>query len=283
MSEVEIKNVKPLLQQTVCYVQPFWKHSDIEIYNESNLDTMGRMPDNCIDLTVTSPPYDDLRIYNGYCFEFEDVAKQLYRVTKEGGVVVWVVGDATKNGSETLTSFKQALFFKEIGFSVETMIYEKAQSCFGSNTYYLQAFEYMFVLTKGNKPKTINHIRDRKNERSGVESMGKGGLKKDGTKADRHRKEMAEYGKRKNIWKYGVGGGSTGHPAVFPEQLANDHILSWSNAGEVVYDPFGGSGTTAKMSLLNGRKCILSEISIEYCELSKQRLLPYTSNIGLFA
>lgn len=265
-----------------CYVQPFWKHSDLEIYNESNLDTMSRMPDNCIDLTVTSPPYDNLRDYKGYSFEFEKMAKELYRITKEGGVIVWVVGDATIEGCETLTSFKQAIYFKEIGFSVETMIYEKAQSCFGSNTYYLQAFEYMFVLTKGKKPKTINHLRDRKNERSGVESMAKGGLKKDGTKTDRHRKEMAEFGKRKNIWKYGVGGGNTGHPAVFPEQLASDHILSWSNEGDVIYEPFAGSGTTGKMAFINKRKCIMSEISLEYCELSKQRLLPYTSNIGLF-
>ena len=125
-------------------------------YNESNLETMAKMPDCFIDLVVTSPPYDGLRTYNGYSFPFEDIAKELYRVTKQGGVVVWIVGDETKNGSESLTSFRQAIYFKEIGFCIETMIYEKAQSCFGSNTYYLQSFEYMFILTKG-KPKTINH------------------------------------------------------------------------------------------------------------------------------
>ena len=227
---------------------------------------------NSIDLTVTSPPYDNLRKYNGYSFDFEPVAKELYRVTKLGGVVVWVVGDATINGSETGTSFKQALYFKEIGFNLhDTMIYEKAQACFGSNLCYLQSFEYMFVFSKG-KPKSINLIRDRKNIRHGEESMASSGLSKDGKKAPRCRKVMSEYGKRKNIWRYGVGGGKTGHPAVFPEQLANDHIISWSNEGDIVLDPFSGSGTTHKMALLNNRKFIGFEISQEYIDIEMQRL-----------
>jgi site-specific DNA-methyltransferase (adenine-specific) len=122
------------------------------------------MPDNFIDLTVTSPPYDDLRTYNGYCFDFENVAKELFRVTKQGGVVVWNVNDATKNGSETLTSFRQVLFFNQIGFNVETMIWEKTGSgCLGSNKFYGQNFEYMFILTKG-MPKTTNLICDRENK-----------------------------------------------------------------------------------------------------------------------
>lgn len=241
------------------------------IYCENNLETMARMPDNFIDLTVTSPPYDELRTYKGYSFDFNAVASELYRVTKYGGVVVWVVGDATINGSETGTSFKQALHFMEIGFSVETMIYEKAQACFGSNRLYLQSFEYMFVMSKG-KLKTIHHIRDRENKRSGIESMGVSGLKKDGSKSARHNKEMSRFGKRKNIWRYGVGGGKTGHPAVFPEQLANDHIISWSNEGDLVYDPFMGSGTTAKMAILNNRKFIGSEICQEYCNIANHRI-----------
>ena len=236
------------------------------------LNIMRQMDDGCIDLTVTSPPYDNLRKYNGYSFDFESVAKELYRVTKLGGVVVWVVGDATVKGSETGTSFKQALYFKEIGFNLhDTMIYEKAQACFGSNLCYLQSFEYMFIFSKG-KPKSINLIRDRKNVRHGEESMASNGLSKDGKKAPRRRKVMSEYGKRKNIWRYGVGGGKTGHPAVFPEQLATDHILSWSNPSDVVFDPFMGSGTTAKMAMLNGRKFIGCEISEEYCNIIKERL-----------
>ena len=245
-------------------------------YNENCLDTMKKMPDNFIDLTVTSPPYDNLRTYNGYSFDYEAVARELYRVTKQGGVVVWVVGDATVKGSETGTSFRQALYFMQCGFSMETMIYEKAQSCFGSNTYYLQSFEYMFVFIKGQKPKTTNLIRDRKNVRSGEESMSKRGISVSGIKAERHRKAMFEFGKRKNIWKYGVGGGNTQHPAVFPEALANDHILSWSNESDLVYDPFLGSGTTAKMAILNKRSWIGSEISEEYCKIIERRIRSLT-------
>ena len=249
-----------------------------KIYNEDCLKTMDIMSKGFIDLTVTSPPYDNLRDYKGYSFDFESIAKELYRVTKDGGVVVWVVGDATTKGSETGTSFKQALFFKECGFNLhDTMIYEKAQACFGSNNCYLQAFEYMFVLSKG-KPKALNFIRDRENVRSGEESMGKGGLSKDGVKPERIRKEMKKLGKRKNIWKYGVGGGKTGHPAVFPEKLAEDHILSWSNIGDLVYDPFAGSGTTAKMAMLNNRNYIGSEISKEYCSICDNRTKPTESS-----
>jgi site-specific DNA-methyltransferase (adenine-specific) len=243
-----------------------------EIHCGDSAVLLKQLPSECIDLTVTSPPYDNLRKYKGFTFDFETIASQLYRVTKSGGVVVWVVGDATVKGSETLTSFKQAIRFQEIGFNVETMIYEKAQACFGSNQYYLQAFEYMFVLSKG-KSKTVNFLRDRKNKRSGVESMGKQGLRPDGTKAERHYKEMKEYGKRKNIWQYGVGGGKSGHPAVFPEALASDHILSWSNENDLVLDCFAGSGTTLRMAKKHNRNYIGFEISDEYCSLAKQSLL----------
>ena len=198
--------------------------------------------------------------------------EELYTVTKEGGVVVWVVGDATIKGSETGTSFKQALWAKECGFNPHARrIYEKAQSCFGSNNCYLQAFEYMFVFSKG-KPKTINFIRDRVNVRFGEESMGATGIKKDGTKAERIKKEMKPKGKRKNIWKYGVGGGDTGHPAVFPEKLAHDHILSWSNEGDTVLDPFMGSGTTGKMAKQLGRNFIGIELDETYYNIAKERI-----------
>lgn len=243
-----------------------------KIYQIDNVKGLLQLDDCLVDLTVTSPPYDDLRKYkNGLSWDFEAVATQLLRVTKEGGVVVWVVGDATKNGGETLTSFKQALYFQSLGFNVETMIYEKAQACFGSNKYYLQSFEYMFVLCKG-FPKTTNFLRDRKNKRFGVESMGKSGLKSDGTKADRHYKEMKEYGKRKNIWEYGVGGGKSGHPAVFPEALVRDHILSWSNEGDLVLDPFVGSGTTVKVARDLARRYIGFDNVKEYVEMSNRKL-----------
>ena len=239
------------------------------------LEKMAEIPDGSVDLTVTSPPYDNLRSYNGCEWGedvWRDVIKSLYRVTADGGVVVWIVGDATINGSETGTSFRQALWAMECGFNLhDTMIYQKAQACFGSNNCYLQSFEYMFVFSKG-KPNSMNFIRDRKNARHGIESMGEGGLSVDGIKARRVRKKMKEYGKRKNIWLYGVGGGNTGHPAVFPEKLAHDHIISWSNEGDIVLDPFMGSGTTGVACKNLNRDFIGIELDSGYFEIAKQRI-----------
>lgn len=241
-------------------------------YNESNLETMEKMPDCFVDLVVTSPPYDDLRIYNGYSFDFGKIAKELYRIMKQGGVIVWIVNDATKNGSETLTSFRQILYFKEIGFNVETMIWEKTGSgCLGSNKYYGQNFEYMFILSKG-MPKTTNLICDRENKvKSGTVKVN-GGLDNTGKGKDRI-VERKPFGKRNNIWRFDTQKNSN-HPAPFPEQLANDHIISWSDENDLVYDPFMGSGTTAKMSILNNRNWIGSEISKEYCDIIEQRINP---------
>ena len=239
-------------------------------YNESNLETMSRMPDNFIDLTVTSPPYDNLRTYNGYYFDFENVAKELFRVTKQGGIVVWNVNDQTIKGSETLTSFRQAIFFKEIGFNVETMIWEKTGSgCLGSNKYYGQNFEYMFILSKG-MPKTTNFICDRENKVKRGAVKVNGGLDKNG-KGKNRIIELKPFGKRSNIWRFDTQKNSD-HPAPFPECFANDHILSWSNEGDLVYDPFMGSGTTAKMAIKNNRNWIGSEISEEYCKIIEERI-----------
>ena len=248
-------------------------------YNESNLETMAKMPDCFIDLTVTSPPYDNLRDYKGYSFNFEDIAKELYRVTKEGGVVVWVVGDATVNGSETGTSFKQALYFKEIGFNLhDTMIYQKISYMPNKKAKrYDSLFEYMFVFSKG-KPKTFNEIIE---NRTNIEkSVCKKDImirQKDGTfkKSERINKGLVK--KMGNVWTYLNNSNSTKdkiafeHPAIFPEKLANDHIVSWSNEKDLVYDPFMGSGTTAKMSILNNRNWIGSEISKEYCDIIEER------------
>ena len=261
-----------------------------KIYCENNLETMARMPDNFIDLTVTSPPYDNLRTYNGYCFDFENVAKELFRVTKNGGVVVWVVGDATVKGSESGTSFKQALYFKECGFNLfDTMIYAKPpRGAVGNNKTYWQTFEYMFIFSKG-KPKTINLICDRKNKES---RDGDNGTKRleNGELLKVKRGGYSEYGRRTNIWEYGIGKGQSTkddfafkHPAMFPEQLANDHIISWSNEGDLVYDPFMGSGTTAKMAHKYNRNWIGSEISSEYVELANKRLDPYLRQTSLFS
>ena len=249
-------------------------------YNESNLETMAKMPDCFVDLTVTSPPYDNLRTYNGYCFDFENVAKELFRITKQGGVVVWIVGDATIKGSETGTSFKQALYFKEIGFNLhDTMIYKKnnVYAHDPRNKRYKQCFEYMFVFSKG-KPLTYNEIKDKPNKHAGKTLSGTKGRTKDGVKRDLKPVIMGDFQARFNIWEYTTGGSVASdkiafkHPAIFPEQLANDHILSWSNEGDLIYDPFMGSGTTAKMCILNNRNWIGSEISNEYCNIIEERI-----------
>jgi DNA modification methylase len=248
-----------------------------KIYNEDCLETMSKMEDNCVDLTITSPPYDELRTYNGYSFKFEDIAKELYRVTKNGGVVVWVVGDATLNGSESGTSFRQALFFKEIGFNLhDTMIYQKANFSNPSINRYHQIFEFMFIFSKGS-PKTFNPIKDRLNITQGG-SVGKNtSRQKDGTLKVNTKRTNDKYGMRYNIWRMKtVGqenmGKSLPHPAMFPMQLAKDHILSWSNVGDLVYDPFIGSGTTAIASINLGRNYLGSDISKEYCDITEQRI-----------
>lgn len=255
---------------------PYYNHAGITIYNENCLDTMARMADNTIDLTVTSPPYDNLRTYNGYEFDFEPIARELFRVTKQGGVVVWVVGDATIDGSETGTSFKQALYFKSIGFNLgDTMIWNKANPFhWGSNNFYPQSFEYMFILTRGT-PRVHELIKDRKLAVAN-EVVYENRRNRDG-KAPRNydkKKTLGTWGSRYNVWSIPVICTEVDgkHPAVFPEQLASDHIRTWANAGDLVYDPFLGSGTTAKMARLNGCRCIGSEISEEYCKIIVNRL-----------
>jgi site-specific DNA-methyltransferase (adenine-specific) len=236
-----------------------------EIYNMDCLEGLKLLDDECIDLVVTSPPYDNLRDYNGYSFDFENIAKELYRVMKTGGVVVWVVNDQTVNGSETGTSFRQALYFKEVGFNLhDTMIYEKNSSTYPSSKdsiRYSQIFEFMFVISKG-QPKTINLICDKKNKWSGHKDFS-GKLKK----------PVPDYSPRNNSWNYTTSfNDKTGHPAPFPEKLAEDHIISWSNKNDVVLDIFMGSGTTAKMALINDRQFIGFEISKEYCDIANKRI-----------
>lgn len=250
------------------------------IYNESNIDTCKRISDNFVDLVVTSPPYDSLRNYNGYTFEFDTLAHELYRILKPGGVLVWVVGDATICGTETGTSFRQALYFMDCGFLLhDTMIYQKNSSAFPAkpdSKRYTQIFEYMFVFTKGKIRNDIHLLCDKPNKWAGHTNWGKlTYYSKDGKdERDNKIKPVPEFSLRNNIWTYTTSceKDRTGHPAVFPEQLAQDHILSWSNEGDIVYDPFMGSGTTAKMCILNNRKYIGSEISEEYYEIIMERL-----------
>lgn len=257
---------------SVLYESAWYKNKYGMIMLGDCIGTMRKMNDSCIDLTVTSPPYDNLRKYNGYCFDFENVAKELYRITKDGGVVVWNVGDSTVKGSETGNSFRQALFFMECGFNLhDTMIWVKdGGGAIGSNKCYTQNFEYMFVFSKGT-PKSINLIYDKPNQSFGQDKSGVGRRKVTGEHKIEQRKPSKEFSRRNNWWYIPPQKG-VGHPAVFPEQLANDHIISWSNEGDVVLDPFMGSGTTAKMAMLNNRKFVGCEVSEKYCEIIKERL-----------
>lgn len=240
---------------------------------------MHKMESGIIDLTVTSPPYDNLRTYAGtldWNFDiFKQVANELYRITKDGGVVVWVVGDATIKGSETGTSFRQALYFKEIGFNLhDTMIYAKNSYMPLTHNRYEQAFEYMFILSKS-KPKTFNPILI-PSKTAGTKRNRGGSKSSESTYAERKRIEKTTVGEFKqspNIFYYDVGkNDKTLHNAPFPEQLANDHIISWSNEGDIVFDPFMGSGTTGKMAKLNNRKFIGIEKVPEYFEIARERI-----------
>jgi site-specific DNA-methyltransferase (adenine-specific) len=238
------------------------------------LEVMKGIPDNYIDLTVTSPPYDNLRTYNGYVFDFKNTAKELYRITKQGGVVVWVVGDATIKGSETGTSFKQALYFKEIGFNLhDTMIWEKDTFSFPDKIRYRNVFEYMFIFSKG-KPKSFNPIEDKINKYAGCKvhgtSRGKDGKTFKKSNCGTITKDK---GVRFNVWKQpNEKNNYFNHPAPFPEKLAQDHIISWSNKGDIVLDPMCGSGTTCKMAKISGRKYIGIDTSKEYCEIARKRI-----------
>ena len=249
------------------------------------LKELKKLPENSIDLIVTSPPYDDLRTYNDSAIWnheiFKPIARQIYRVMKPGGTVVWVVGDKTENGNKSLTSFKQCLYFQEIGFNIfDTIIYEKTGSGPPHPNRYFNTFEYMFVLSKEGKPKTINLLRDKKNKHGGKSTFGEVTRReKDGSLTNKGKKIVNDFGVRTNIWKYANGKGFSTkdkiayeHPAIFPEKLAEDHIISWSNEGDIVLDPFGGSGTTCKMAVKNNRKFIYIDKVPEYCEIARKRI-----------
>lgn len=248
---------------------------ELDVIKECDcLDGVAGILDESVHLIVTSPPYDNLRQYNGYKWDFDKLAPELYRVLVPGGVLVWVVGDATIKGSETGTSFRQALAFKDCGFNLhDTMIWEKTGMLPTQDRYY-NVFEYMFVLSKG-KPRAMNFICDHK-------TTAGGRIQKKDKCINKGKQEDAigtfvrkEYSRRTNIWRIPIGRNkeTCGHPAPFPEQLANDHIITWSNVGDIVLDPFVGSGTTAKMAARNNRHYIGFDISGDYCRNALNRLM----------
>ncbi|WP_303189319.1 DNA-methyltransferase [Fusobacterium ulcerans] len=252
--------------------------------NEDNYSFLKKIPNNSIDLIVTSPPYDNLRDYENeliWNFDiFKNLANEIYRILKDGATIVWVIGDKTEKGNKSLTSFRQAIYFQEIGFNVyDVIIYEKSGSSPPHPRRYFNTFEYMFILSKGSI-KTVNLLRDKPNKYAGVETYSEiTRREKDGSLTKKGKKIVNEYGIRTNIWKYINGKGFSSkeaiaheHPAIFPEKLAQDHILSWSNEGDIVLDIFGGSGTTIKMAHLLKRRWIYVEKVTKYCEIAEKRL-----------
>lgn len=264
---------------------PAYDNEGQTIYNGDNIAVMADLPSTSIDLTVTSPPYDNLRKYllpdgSSPTWDFEGVAQQLWRLTKPGGVVVWIVADATVNGSETGTSMRQALRFMDIGFRLhDTMIWEKSDPSPGDGKFrYHDCWEFMFVFSNG-QPAAMNLIRDVKSVHAGKVDMRNWDRRRDESCEGKERKPWLrpEFGYRRNLWKLNHGGNQVDaiafdQPAIFPECIARDHILSWSNPGDVVLDPFCGSGTTLKMAKETGRRGIGIEINPDYCEIIKTRL-----------
>ncbi len=270
------------------------------IYPENCIETLKRMDDELIDMTITSPPYDDLREYKGFVLPINEIARLLFEKTKPGGVVIWVVGDRTLNGNESLSSFRQAITFQESGFNVhDTMIYAKNNpipSDCGKR--YRQCFEYMFCFSKG-QPKTFNPITQLIKQEKAFKSfritkVGRNDLAHDHV-APKERKldniffydecnceKVLDYSESE-IFYYNVGTSSSrdkvafNHPAIFPEKLVEDQISTWTNKGDLVYDCFMGSGTTAKVAHLLERRWIGSEVSSEYVDIATQRIDPYLS------
>ncbi len=248
------------------------------------VEVMDQLEDESVDAFITSPPYDQLRDYNGYSFPFEDIARKMYQKLAKGGVIVWVVGDAVLKGSESGSSFRQAIFFQELGLNIhDTMIYEKNGASFPARrtgNRYSQVFEYMFVFSKG-KPKTANLICDKPNKWSGYTSFGtstnrnaKGELVK-----AKNRKPTPNFSPRHNVWKFNTGKKYTteddfafDHPAMFPESLAEDHVMTWTQEGDLIVDPFVGAGTTTKMAAINNRRWLGIDISSEYVEIANKRM-----------
>lgn len=257
---------------------PFYATPGVEIYNANCLDWMRAQPPHSVDLTVTSPPYDNIRDYRGYSFDFEPIAQELFRITQEGGTVIWNVADSTVEGSETGTSMRQALYFMQCGFRLhDTMIYLKKNPMPASvnSKRYHQSWEYIFVLTKG-APTAFNPIMVRAkfgHLEANMKHRGKNG------ELEYKKTKRNEFTKVRNVFEYSVGGGHStkdkiahGHPAIMPEQLAADMITTWSDPDSLVFDPFMGSGTTLKMARVLGRRSVGTEMSAEYCQLAQQRI-----------
>lgn len=243
------------------------------------LDGMAALPDECIPFTLTSPPYDGLRTYDGLAeWDFMAVARELYRITMPGGVVVWVVQEQIIDGSESGETSRQRLAFADIGFRLHhTMVMGKLGGIQFSSNRYGRPLEYAFILSKG-KPRYFSPLRDKPNKESGRVKVFSN-RKPDGSFAPVKHKKVHPYGLRGSVWFYPTGKNNTakegyafGHPALMPEKMAEDHILSWTKVGDLVFNPFAGGGTALKMALLNHRRYLGFEINPKYVEIARRRL-----------
>lgn len=254
-----------------------------QIFQGDSAKVLFTLPENSVDLIVTSPPYDAMRDYKGFTFDFKTIADGMHHVLKEGGVLVWVVNDGVEKGSKTGTCYEQALYFRDHGFVWhDTMIYRKSHSIYPSKSRYWQVFEYMFVFSKTVKPKTINLIKDRRNKNYGRLLTGEDRQVNGTFNTNRSKRTpvIGTFGVRHNVWDIEIGNNKTTkdrvaykHPAIFPESLARDHIITWSNPGDIVLDPMAGSGTVLKQAKLLGRDYCGIELSQEYIdEIIKPRL-----------
>ena len=256
-------------------MNPYYEDESVTIYHGDCKEILPKLPK--VDLVVTSPPYDNLRDYGGYGFDIGILPELLYDSILDGGYCVWVIGDQVVNGGESGNSFRQVLRFMDVGFNLhDTMVFQKNNSSLPDPTRYSQEFEFMFILSRG-KPNVFNPIKDRHRKFFGKSYYTK---KRDisGMMSKAPRGTNIQDNKRGNVWLYDVGLNKGAadkiafqHPATFPEKLAADHILSWSNLGDTVLDPFLGSGTTAYCAKKLNRKCIGIEIEEKYCEIAAKR------------
>jgi len=251
-----------------------------ELFHGNNTNIIKTFKKNSIDLTVTSPPYDNLKNYKKTidCWtfkEFKKIANELYRVTKEHGVVVWVVCDATLNGSETGSSFRQVLYFKKIGFNIhDTMIYSKYPIIPLENPRQMNIFEYMFVLSKG-KVKTFNpRLKKSANLSNRTQNYKNLHTPEQEVTQYKKSKKRKKYKTDSNIWQYNIAKTihTKDHPATFPIELALDHILTWTNEEAVIFDPFMGSGTVGMASVLTNRKFKGTERVSDFFDLSLRNI-----------
>lgn len=257
------------------------------IYNMDCLEGMRQMESESVDLTVTSPPYDNLRTYGGVSTwnfdKFKAIAVEIARVLKQGGVCVWIVSDGVVNGSETGTSFRQALYFMECGLSLyDTMIWEKPSPQAPTEGRYYDVFEYMFILCKGKKPSRLNFICDHVNVSAGHTSARETRSCAEDRKPTGKVRIIKTVSRRFNVWQVSRAGNGTGHPAIFPESLAADHIRSWSNEGDIVLDPFMGSATTAIACIKEKRHFIGFELNKEYFDKACKRIKNEQAQLTIF-